>query len=402
MDADPLPWMLADLYVTPAKAEARGFSFTMFEEMDLFAFICHSDPTKVRIGEREPAEMEVKLLTSERGKLRDASGSTFPPKKLRRITTPQLPISGEISCHYPWLDPGRFDVYSERDSPTAMFSRNDYAEYQLRYCRCFPGVPPLKVRVKSKNLEILGDSASAGEVNADAAEEVEAVEAIHLRGQLSIVEAADAAKDKELRDLKERNFSLKGEKDALSKKVTTLESVAALKETELVSLTAQVTQLTSELSSFQLSRDKLSSKLLLSWRGIACYSSSSLKTAFELFKGRMEAMQDEQATALGNRVAELDAQLLEMAAHLDEEFYPRFLTAISGRGEIKEKCLSLLDAMVLSYGEPFVVKEFNYKLDSATPAMSEPITTLSTNFTSSDVVPPLQSSMTILDMKPHD
>ncbi|GKC09787.1 hypothetical protein Tco_1001397, partial [Tanacetum coccineum] len=43
------------------------------------------------------------------------------------------------------------------------------------------------------------------------------------------------------------------------------------------------------------------------------------------------AMQDEQATVLGNRVAELDAKLLEMATHLDEEFYPRFLTVISGR-----------------------------------------------------------------------
>ncbi|GKG45629.1 hypothetical protein Tco_0498075 [Tanacetum coccineum] len=34
---------------------------------------------------------------------------------------------------------------------------------------------------------------------------------------------------------------------------------------------------------------------------------------------------------LGNRVAELDAQLLEMIAYLEEEFYPRFLTTISGR-----------------------------------------------------------------------
>ncbi|GKG61432.1 hypothetical protein Tco_0619157, partial [Tanacetum coccineum] len=37
----------------------------------------------------------------------------------------------------------------------------------------------------------------------------------------------------------------------------------------------------------------------------------------------MEAMQDEQATALRNRVMKLDAQLLEMVAHLEEEFYPR-------------------------------------------------------------------------------
>ncbi|GKC62410.1 hypothetical protein Tco_1095008 [Tanacetum coccineum] len=118
--------------------------------------------------------------------------------------------------------------------------------------------------------------------------ETEAAEVVHLRSQLSIVEAADAAKNAELRDLKERNFALEGEKDALSEKVATLE-------------------------------DRLADQC------------SSLESAFELFKERMEAMQDEQATILGNRVAELDAQLLEMAAHLDEEFYPRFLTTISGR-----------------------------------------------------------------------
>ncbi|GJW60482.1 putative reverse transcriptase domain-containing protein [Tanacetum coccineum] len=37
-------------------------------KMDLFAFIRHSDPTKVRIGEREPAEREVKLLTLTEGR----------------------------------------------------------------------------------------------------------------------------------------------------------------------------------------------------------------------------------------------------------------------------------------------------------------------------------------------
>ncbi|GJU83120.1 NRT1/ PTR family 2.13-like protein [Tanacetum coccineum] len=153
--------------------------------------------------------------------------------------------------------------------------------------------------------------------------EAEAVEAIRLHGQLFIVEAADAAKGNELMDFKERNFALEGEKDALSEKVTTLESVAALKKTELVSLTAQV-------ASLESGRDRIADQ------------SSSLESAFELFKGRMEAMQDEQAMVLGNRVAELDALLLEMATHLDEEFYPRFLTAISGRRWILTHGLKLV------------------------------------------------------------
>ncbi|GKA05881.1 hypothetical protein Tco_0685001, partial [Tanacetum coccineum] len=124
-----------------------------------------------------------------------------------------------------------------------------------------------------------------------------AAEAIRLRSQLSVVEAADAAKGNELKGLKEKNLALEEEKNALSEKVTTLESVASL-ESE---------------------RDSIADHRSL------------LESAFELFRGRMEAMQDEQAMVLGNRVAELDAQLLEMAAHLEEEFYPRFLTTISGR-----------------------------------------------------------------------
>ncbi|GKB55625.1 hypothetical protein Tco_0911811 [Tanacetum coccineum] len=105
-----------------------------------------------------------------------------------------------------------------------------------------------------------------------------------------------------LKDLKERNFVLEGEKDALSEKVMTLESISALKETELAYLTAQVTQLTSELSGFQLSRDELSYKVasLESERDMLANQRSSLECAFKLFKGRMEAMQDEQATVLGN------------------------------------------------------------------------------------------------------
>ncbi|GKA99931.1 hypothetical protein Tco_0827925 [Tanacetum coccineum] len=175
-------------------------------------------------------------------------------------------------------------------------------------------------------------------------EETEAAEAIRLFSQLSVVEATDAAKSVELRDLKERNFALEGDKDALSEKVATLESVTTSKETELASLTAQVVQLISDLSGFQLSRDELSSKVafLESERDRLADQRSSLESAFELFKGRMEAMQDEQATVLGNRVAKLDAQLLEMAPHLDEEFYPRFLTTISGRQWILTHGLKLV------------------------------------------------------------
>ncbi|GKE41363.1 hypothetical protein Tco_1468647 [Tanacetum coccineum] len=308
--------------------------------------------------------------------------------------------------------------------------------------------------------------------------ETEAAEAIRLRSQLSVVEVADTAKSNELRDLKEINFALKGEKDALSEKVATLESMTTSKETELASLTAQVLQLTSNLSGFQLSPDELSSKVafLESKRDMLADQS-----AFELFKGRMEAMQDEQTTVMGNGVAELDAQLLEMAAHLDEDIQDglkagvdhgkagrglsvieaydpsaeaKYIDAVNTlgtidfsllselkskkdarmvdlidslynvvlgetslsfslqvvhsrvqrvRGEIKEKRLSLTNVMV-PLAEPLSAKSLIGEAStSAIHATTEHITTLSTTFASSDVVPPLSiSNDQALDTKPND
>ncbi|GJX74843.1 hypothetical protein Tco_0313438 [Tanacetum coccineum] len=155
--------------------------------------------------------------------------------------------------------------------------------------------------------------------------ETEAAEAIRLRGQLTNVEATDAVKDNELKDLKEKNFTLEGERDAMSEKIATLKSVNVAKETELVSLSSQVSKLTSDLSGFQLSRDELNSKV------------ASLESERDCL-----ITQDEQAKDLGDRVAELDAQLSEMAIHLEEEFYPRFLTTISERRWILTHGLKLV------------------------------------------------------------
>ncbi|GJV35326.1 hypothetical protein Tco_1407803 [Tanacetum coccineum] len=91
--------------------------------------------------------------------------------------------------------------------------------------------------------------------------EVEATEAISLRGQLATLEAADDSKSDELRDLKEKDFALKGEKNSLCERVEALESAAASKEVELTSLSSQVAKLTADLSGFQLSRDELNSKV---------------------------------------------------------------------------------------------------------------------------------------------
>nr|GEX48988.1 hypothetical protein [Tanacetum cinerariifolium] len=265
--------------------------------------------------------------------------------------------------------------------------------------------------------------------------ETEAAEAIHLRSQLFIVEAADAAKSTELRDLKERNFALEGKKDVLSEMVITLKSTTASKETELASLTTQ---------------------------------SSSLESAFELFKERIKAMQDEQSAVLGNKSSKYlqalgkaidcavnkgihdglkvgvdhgkagwDMSMIEAYDPLAEAKYIDAVNALGTvdfsllselrankdanmvnlmdslhlegplaeilKGEIQEKRLSLMDVMV-TFAEPLSSKSLISKASTfATPVTTKPITTLSITFTSFDVVPPLFiSNDQALDIKLND
>ncbi|GJY87175.1 hypothetical protein Tco_0501803 [Tanacetum coccineum] len=162
--------------------------------------------------------------------------------------------------------------------------------------------------------------------------EAEATEAISLRGQLATLEAADASKNAKLRALKEKNFTLEGEKNALCERVEALESAAASKEIELTSLSSQVAKLTSDLSGFQLSRDELNFKVasLESKRDCLVTQRSSLESAFDFFKGKVERMQDEQVGVLIDRVVAIDSDLMEMALHMDAEFYPCYLTTIAG------------------------------------------------------------------------
>nr|GEV15624.1 hypothetical protein [Tanacetum cinerariifolium] len=451
--------------------------------MDLFAFICHSDPTKVRIGERELAKHEVKLLkmteghtmplsppvttasedsgesvdkffddvdqehSVERGDdvleetiakdaseviaektkkkrnrkvVRDASGSIYPPKKLRDdyqsllpntsrkslatlrgvvsegsaipsgVTEPLIATSvAPVSNLGPWISSPTVDA------PVVIVAVTTTVITDIAT------LPGLKSRDTSKDLENIRDFAFAGGANADATsisklnkpstladsfyasqsldtetmhriyvhrwkgtndsiledrdvrhvclgaevrmrakhtlerkgeledkfaeqtvllserdaeianvksllslKESEAAEAIRPRGQLTTVEAADVAKDSKLKDLKVKNFFLEGERDVMSEKIATLESANAAKEAELASLSSQVIELTSDLSGFQHSHDEVVSKVASLESKRVCLVTQGCGVG---------------CSAVGNGYS------------LDEEFYPRFLTTLSGR-----------------------------------------------------------------------
>nr|GEU83255.1 hypothetical protein [Tanacetum cinerariifolium] len=255
---------------------------------------------------------------------------------MHRIYVPKWKVTNDSILDDPYV----CRDLTDRLAPPALFSQLRAMDYDQLYTEF--NKDRLEDKCAEQTVLLLEKDAKIAHLKSLLSlREAKATEAI--RGQLSVVEAADAAKRNELRDLKERNFALKGEKEVLSEKVTTLESVTATKETELASLSAQVAKLTFDMSSVQLSRDELSLKVaFLESERDSLADQSLLESSFELFRERIEAMQDEQAKVLGNRVAELDAQLLEMATHPEEEFYPRFLTTISGRRWILTHGLKLV------------------------------------------------------------
>nr|GFC83200.1 hypothetical protein [Tanacetum cinerariifolium] len=113
----------------------------------------------------------------------------------------------------------------------------------------------------------------------------EAAEAIRLHGQVVVVEAAKDAQASELNGLNKQNALSYNE---LSIKATSLES----------------------------EKDGLVGQVL----------------GYEPFNEHIKAVQDEKVMILSDKVAGIDADLIEMALHLDEEFYPYFLTTIAKQG----------------------------------------------------------------------
>ncbi|GJS89078.1 hypothetical protein Tco_0771714 [Tanacetum coccineum] len=58
---------------------------------------------------------------------------------------------------------------------------------------------------------------------------------------------------------------------------------------------------------------------------------SSLHVGFQDFKKKIEVQKEEQAQELYNRVAELEAYVMDVSGRLEGEFYPTYLTTLAGR-----------------------------------------------------------------------
>ncbi|GJX75071.1 hypothetical protein Tco_0313666 [Tanacetum coccineum] len=126
--------------------------------------------------------------------------------------------------------------------------------------------------------------------------EAVAAKAIRLHCQIANVEAAEAAR-LSCDELSVKASSLKFEKDRLVDQVSVLETTCSGIRDEVI--------------------------------------------GYKLFKEQVEAVQNEQVKALSDRVTGIDSDLMEMALHMDEEFYPRYLTTIARQRWILNRGLKL-------------------------------------------------------------
>ncbi|GJS24268.1 hypothetical protein Tco_0452900 [Tanacetum coccineum] len=142
--------------------------------------------------------------------------------------------------------------------------------------------------------------------------ETESAEVLRLRDQVSVLAA---------------------EKSSLSAEVSALKSDVSQKDTVISLLDSRASHLKSSLDDSQAACDEAKNLIssLSSEKDGLVSEVSTLHSAFRDFKEKMEAQQEEQAHELYNRVAELEAHVMDVSGRLEGEFYPAYLTALAGR-----------------------------------------------------------------------
>ncbi|GJT42502.1 hypothetical protein Tco_0951217 [Tanacetum coccineum] len=147
----------------------------------------------------------------------------------------------------------------------------------------------------------------------------EAAEAIRLRAKVFGFAAMEKSLRDEVNALNGCNLILEKERDALDVKVTDLETVIVSKEHELCDSNAQLTciktqnnNLTSQVHELETSSAGLQEKV----------------TTYENCMEQLGKFQDERMKIISDKLEKLDTDLVEMALHLEDKFYPYLLTVI--------------------------------------------------------------------------
>ncbi|GKA68490.1 hypothetical protein Tco_0768407 [Tanacetum coccineum] len=221
-----------------------------------------------------------------------------PDTDIQKVYVPQWSVTNG-SC----LDDGRTcrEMVDEFAPPSAEVRMR--TELNIREKR------RLSVVVEEKNLLLKTRDEEVANLKAQLlVKEVEATEAIRLRA--------------EVQTLADRNIVLEREKGELDIKVADLTATVKVREQEVANLDAMVTSvkfyndnLTDQVHKLEASSDVLQDKV----------------TAYDNFMGQLKKFQDDRIREMNEKFNKLDTNLVELALHLEERFYPHLLTTISGR-----------------------------------------------------------------------
>ncbi|GKB78476.1 hypothetical protein Tco_0945371 [Tanacetum coccineum] len=121
-----------------------------------------------------------------------------------------------------------------------------------------------------------------------------------------------------------------GEKSELDVKVADLAATVKVREEEVADLDAMVTSV--KVHTLEVSSIGLQEKVI----------------AYESFIGRLEKFQDDRMREMNENFDKLDIDLVELALHLEERFYPHLLTIIVGRRWLLSHGLELAIAKCLN------------------------------------------------------
>ncbi|GKA96211.1 hypothetical protein Tco_0818306 [Tanacetum coccineum] len=236
--------------------------------------------------------------------------------------------------------PDDYDVsreFVDHLDPPALFSQMREMDYHHLF---------RKFNVGTTSQACLNAEAEDDEVESFKAQlllkETEAAEATSLRVQVAATEAMDKMHVDEIDALKRKNVVLENEKESPDRKVAKLQSLVSTKDIELKDLNVVVSSLRSQKDSLVDQVHALET---------TCSGLRDQVSKYERLKEQIEDFQDSQMNIVNDKVAKLDADLLEMTLHLKENFYPHLLTIICGRRWLLTHGLKLAVVKCLNYQE---------------------------------------------------
>ncbi|GKB04285.1 hypothetical protein Tco_0832428 [Tanacetum coccineum] len=249
---------------------------------------------------------------------------TLDPSEVKRWYIPRWNITNDSL-----LDDGfSCRTLVDRVAPPAFFSALNIMDYDQLY---------MEFNVGAARQVCLG-----GEVRSRAEHELELKEKLRAKYAAHAEKEAEAAEVIRLRD---QVSLLSGEKSALTAKVSVLKVTVTQKDHDISLLNSHAACIVSTLDDAKVACAEAGDK-------ITSLASERDKLASEDFKKRMEIQQEEQAQELFNRVAELEAYVMDVSGRLEGKFYLAYLTTLAGKRWLLTHGiqLALLKCRVVDFG----------------------------------------------------